>query len=357
MGPINQALLSLFQADTELRAAQERLDAATRGIRVQRRRVAGLKEQLDAAKDAARHARANADRLNLDVDTRSAHIEHLREQQQSAEDNKQYQALLVDINTHKADRDRIETDALEAIETADTRKAESESLKAQLAAEQSKLEQLEQTNDSTVKQLTVEVGELEPAREKASAAVSSANVKVFEKLSERYDGEALAPIEMPDSRRMEYFCGACNSEMPVDIYNRLHSRDEVTLCPMCSRILFIPATLTLEQAVPKKAKRAASTRKKVVKKTTSPSNAMKKILQTASAESLRDAEAKGTDTISCEVTVDGRAAGEYLAISREDLLHRVQAKMQHEEIQGKVVITSRDAEIPVSGNVEPGAGE
>lgn len=340
MGPTTQALLSLFQADTELRAAKERLDAATRGIRVQRRRVAGLKEQLDAARDAQKHARANADRLNLDVETRSAHIEHLREQQQSAEDNKQYQALLIDINTHKADREKVETEALAAMEVAETKHAEVEAAEAALASETQKLEDLEQSNDETVKRLTAEVEALVPARDEAAAGVKPANLQLFDKLSERYDGESLAPIEMPDARRMEYFCGACNSEMPVDVYNRVHSRDEVTVCPMCSRVLFIPVNLTPDQAVPKKAKRAAGTRKKAVKKSTS-TNAMKKLLSTASAESLRDAEVKGVDTIACEVSVDGRAAGEFQAISRDDFLTRVQAKMQHEEIEAKLVITSR----------------
>ncbi|MEM6561864.1 MAG: hypothetical protein AAF656_09695 [Planctomycetota bacterium] len=344
MGPTNQALLTLFQADTELRAAQERLDAATRGIRIQRRRVTSLKEQLDAAKESAMHARASADALQLDVDTRNAHIEHLREQQQSAGDNKQYQALLVDINNHKADRERVETETLTAMETAETRKAEAEQLETSLATEQEKLAELEATNEQTVATLTKEVADLEPARSEAEANVKPAHLELFEKLSERYDGESLAPIEMPDARRMEYFCGSCNSEMPIDIYNRVHSRDEITPCPMCSRILFIPAALTPDQAVPKKAKKSPAARKKAAAKKAPSSNALKKLLSTASAESLREAEVRGADTITCEVSVDGKAAGEFLAVSREDLVQRVQAKMQHEEIEGKLIITSREAE-------------
>jgi uncharacterized Zn finger protein (UPF0148 family) len=36
-----------------------------------------------------------------------------------------------------------------------------------------------------------------------------------------------------------------------DIYNRLHSKDDLVFCPSCGRILYIPEDLTPEQAVNK----------------------------------------------------------------------------------------------------------
>ena len=46
MGPTNIALVQLYGADQELRAAQSRLDETTRSVRIQKRRVADIAEKL-----------------------------------------------------------------------------------------------------------------------------------------------------------------------------------------------------------------------------------------------------------------------------------------------------------------------
>ena len=46
MGPTNVALVKLFQADQKLREAQGRLDAVSKNVRVQERKVNDLAERL-----------------------------------------------------------------------------------------------------------------------------------------------------------------------------------------------------------------------------------------------------------------------------------------------------------------------
>jgi hypothetical protein len=41
----------------------------------------------------------------------------------------------------------------------------------------------------------------------------------------------------------------------TDVYNKLHSRDELVFCPSCHRILFIPDDLPVELAVNKSKER------------------------------------------------------------------------------------------------------
>ena len=52
MGPTNIALVKLFRADQAIREAQERLDAASKNVRVQERRVNDLlaKQKVAALK-------------------------------------------------------------------------------------------------------------------------------------------------------------------------------------------------------------------------------------------------------------------------------------------------------------------
>jgi hypothetical protein len=41
-------------------------------------------------------------------------------------------------------------------------------------------------------------------------------------------------------------------DLVQDMYNRLHTRDEITFCPNCRRILYIPDDLPPDKAVHKK---------------------------------------------------------------------------------------------------------
>ena len=70
MGPTNVALLKLFQADQQLRAAQERLDEAGKNVRLQERRVNDLDQKVKEAQTRLRQHQARAGQLDLDMRTR-----------------------------------------------------------------------------------------------------------------------------------------------------------------------------------------------------------------------------------------------------------------------------------------------
>ena len=249
MGPTNVALVKLFQADQRLRAAQARLEAATKDVRVQERRVNDLLEKQHLAHSKLRETQAQGANMELDLKTRDAHIEKLRTQQQTAKTNKEYQAFLVEINTHKVDRNKIEDDTMKVLEAAERGQQELKELSAHAEAEKSKLEQMCAQIGDRIAKLQADIDALRPAREEAAEAVAPKAREMFERLAERLDGEAMAAIAKPDRRREEYVCTSCNMDLVTDVYNKLHSRDELIFCPSCRRILYIPDDLPPEVAI------------------------------------------------------------------------------------------------------------
>src|SRR5215213_9023559 len=142
MGPTNVALVKLFQADQQLRAARERLDAAAKNVRVQERRVNDLAAKLAAAQKHHKEVQARAGAVDLDLRTRDAHIEKLRTQQQTDKNNKEYQAFLIEINTGKVDKGKIEEEAMRLMEQADKAGAETAAVTTQLEGERKRLTEL-----------------------------------------------------------------------------------------------------------------------------------------------------------------------------------------------------------------------
>jgi predicted nucleic acid-binding Zn-ribbon protein len=249
MGPTNVALVKLYQTELALREAQGRLDAASKNVRVQDRRVTDLTEKLRLAQQHLMEQQAKAGNLELDIRSREERIEKHRAQQANAKNNKEYQAFLIEINTDKVDKGKSEEELMKVMEAVEKEQAAIKDLAAQLEAEKSKLTTMKSEINETIARLTAEVDALRPARAEAASAVSPRSLQEFERIADRFEGEALSALSRPDPRREEYVCSACNMDLVVDVYNRLHTRDELVFCPSCRRMLYIPADLPPDAAV------------------------------------------------------------------------------------------------------------
>lgn len=251
MGPTNVALVKLYQSETELREAQRRLEAVTKNVRLQQRKVDDLTTRQQTAHSDLQKLQAKNGELALEIESRDVKIEALRTQQQQAQTNREYQAFLVQINTLKVDKAQVEEDSLKLMEQVETLTKENESLSTQLTAESAKFQEMRASIDERVKAMTDEVDALRPARDALAVMVPERIKQIFDRLAERYEGEAMEPIDKPHPKREEYIALTCNIDLTVDVYNRLHSRDELLFCPSCGRIMFIPADLVPEKAVHK----------------------------------------------------------------------------------------------------------
>ena len=339
MGPTNVALVKLFQADQQLRAAQERLDEAGKNVRLQERRVNDLDQKVKEAHARLKQQQARAGQLDLDMRTRDAFIEKLRTQQQTAKNNKEYQAFLMEINTAKVDRGKVEDEAVKVMEGVEKGQAELSGLASQLEAERGKLTAVKAQLSDTLAKLQAEVDTFKPAREQAAAALPQKVREAFDRMADRYDGEAMAKLTRPDRRREEYSCDACNMELAIDVYNKLHNRDEIVVCPSCRRILYIPEDLTPEAAIgAQKATRTAAAgaaAKPRAKKSKAGAPAgpdaaggngdesaavtiekrakgqLGQLLSSAQGESVQAAVVSGSNPVECEVYLDNELVGYY----------------------------------------------
>jgi len=354
MGPTNIALVKLFKAEQKLREAQVRLESAARHVRVQERRTNELAEKLKLAQKELKENQAKAAELDLELQSRDAAIEKLRTQQQTAKNNKEYQAFLIEINTGKVDRNKIEDDAMKLLETVERAQNEAGVMKQQLEAEQAKLATLHAESGDTIKRLTAEVDALRPAREAAYEATPLRAQDAFNRIVDRFEGEALAPLEKPDRRREEYLCGGCNMSLVADVYNKLHSRDDLVYCPSCRRMLYIPDDLPPETAInsgKSVSKKISSKPKSVESVNAAPAAAERpvviekrakgqwgKLLTAAQGESVKAAMDAQNDPLSLQVNVDGHVAGYYKGKTREHLERVIRYRMQEAGIEAELEV-------------------
>ena len=242
MGATLDALHRLQSIEDRLRSVREQIDSKRRLVQGRRNRVAHIERQINDTHQAIRQAQTEADRLELDRLTREEHVARLREALNRTKSNKEYAALLTQLNTEKADMLKLEDSALNAMGRVEQERKKETELKALIEKEKSQTAEVTKTVQEAEGKLAAELEALERERAGAADHIPARALAVFERACERHEGEAMALVERVHPKRAEYVCTGCNMSIPLEVINALQSRDEVQQCQTCSRILYLEAS-------------------------------------------------------------------------------------------------------------------
>lgn len=246
MGATLDALHRLQSIENQLRSVRAQIDSRTRRVTGQYRRLATLEQQIADAHHAIQKAQSEADTLELERKTHEAHIAKLREALNQAKSNKEYAAILTQLNMDKADALKLEDSVLAALAKVDELKKKTAGQQGELQKERERLAELKRSASDLEGKLGVQLKELEAQRDEAAETVGPQNLQLFDRACERHDGEAMAMVERVHPKRADYICSGCHMSVPLERINALQSKDEVQLCPNCLRILCLdpPARAT-----------------------------------------------------------------------------------------------------------------
>jgi len=242
MAKMLAALLRLQSVERDLVQVKHRLQTRKNAVAIQQKKIDQLQSDFNALHEKAMTRRKDADRRELDLKTKEAQVLKLRTALNTTKTNKEYAAILTEMNTHKADNAKIEEEVLKIMQEVDAIKAQSEKGKAQLDAEGLRLQEVQKASGDEIARLNKMVEQLAAQRAEAVKEVPPEAIAIFERLSESYEGEALAVIEIHGKRPpYEYVCGGCYMSLNAEHANVLRTRDEIRTCDNCKRILYMEA--------------------------------------------------------------------------------------------------------------------
>jgi len=240
---LNEALRNLYLVDQQVRGLESRLEGAEKRVRMQQVKLEQLHQQRDELASQLRHAEAHAATLENEINSKDAKIAQLREQMNSVRTNKEYSAMLVEVNTLKADRGKIEEQALELMGQIDAYKEQMAALEGQVAEQEKVKELAERELADRHAEVKEQLERVKAERAEAASQIPPEALGAFERLAETYEGEAMAPVIEEDRRRMEYVCGGCYMQIPVEKVNLLLSQDQMVRCSSCQRLLYLEPEL------------------------------------------------------------------------------------------------------------------
>ncbi len=239
----------LYLLDRQVRGLQTRLGAAQRREVAQQRMLEQLQQQEAEMAQQLKHGKVSASSLEGQVKEMDDRIDKARDEMNQVRSNKEYSALLIEVNTLKDDRGQIEDQALEQMGLVEQIEVELSGLQAKVVERGKILRKSEQDVIECREEVGDRLDALRISRDAAAAEVPEQERGAFERLSEMHDGEAMAEVVEESRRNMEYTCGGCFIHLPIERLNELMIRsDELTYCPSCERILRLTDDLRTELA-------------------------------------------------------------------------------------------------------------
>ncbi len=239
MGPILNGLTKLQSVENLLRAAKAKLARSRRSVIIQENQVRSLQSALETKKEELQLTKVQSNRLEMELKTRDEEVNKLRAALNTAKTNKEYAAILTQLNTTRADNAKIENQILGLMKAMETDEAECESIRRQIEEQKQQLEQTRKTAEASAAEHEAEIAKIQEEWDEVAETIPSEPLKIFKRVAETYDGEAVVQIEGQEDRNGAYSCGGCFMGITAESVNLLMTRDEIIRCPNCTRILVL----------------------------------------------------------------------------------------------------------------------
>jgi predicted nucleic acid-binding Zn-ribbon protein len=236
---VTDKLLRVYRVDRKIEGLQSRLRGAEQFLGQQNQQIEALGKRASVIESQIRQLKASQAEAEGEAAQHDEHIAQLRERMNSANTNKEYKALLAEVNTFKEKKAALESSALEMMEKIEKLEAEriqiaeqgDERAKVKTIAESERAQRADEIRD--------QLETLKAERTDLVKDVPASALQTYEELVERLDEDAMAAIEIADRRRHEFHCGACMMLVPVEAMSSLLSHGSITQCPSCGCILFL----------------------------------------------------------------------------------------------------------------------
>jgi len=239
MGPVLNGLIKLQSVENRLRVEKAKLTRCRRNVIIQENQIRTLQNALEAKKEEVQLSKIQFDRLELELKSRDEQIIRLRASLNTARTNKEYSAVLTQLNTTKADNSKIESQSLELLKNIEADETECEEIQSQINEQKQHLEQLRTEVETLASKYQAEIDKIQAEWDQAAQIIPDKLLEIFKRVTETYDGQAVALIEQQDGKKGAYSCGGCFMGITAECVNLLMTKDDIIRCPNCTRILVL----------------------------------------------------------------------------------------------------------------------
>lgn len=228
-----ERLIELQKTDTKIRKLKEAIDTAEeRRAEIEQKfneRASSIRE-LQEQRNTAREEQAELDKQRI---TTKTYIELSNRNLQNAQDQKQYEAAMREIDSLEKQVSKLETEVLEKMTVIEEVDKVLEERADEVNSLESDQEAALKEFDDELKQNKIEFEAATQKRDEIFLTIPEQKAKVYNRLAQRSrDGLAVAEV-------VNGSCSACFMSLRPQMQVEINTTEKIITCESCSRILYI----------------------------------------------------------------------------------------------------------------------
>jgi predicted nucleic acid-binding Zn-ribbon protein len=230
-------LIQLQEIDAKMRthiAQKNRLPETLATLELRR---VSITDELDKVEEALLTAQKVKRDRDKDLEAGVQKAEKLKTRSSEIKNNKEYQALLKEIEAAEQENKAIEDDILGLMEKIDAAAGRITAAEQRAKEEAIEIQAEQKQHEAAFAKLEEELKEIEEERQKAIARIPKQLLSQYQRLLGTKAGIAIAEARGES-------CSGCYMSIPPQVYVNVKKNEDIINCPNCGRILYFKEAIT-----------------------------------------------------------------------------------------------------------------
>ena len=231
---MERELETLFEAqkiETLIMEGEQKLLQAPKRLKQMEEELLALRQKIDREKEIIDELEKERRKKEKELEGEKEKIKKLEARLYDVKTNKEYQALLKEIEAAKEANDRTEEDVLVLMDKVEDLRKDYESSNVQLKEIEKDSETERSTIEKEIKSMDEIIAKLTQERDNLLSVVSENLRNIYGILRERRGGIAVTNVK-------NGVCLGCNMNIPPQLFIEVTKNKTLIQCPSCNRILF-----------------------------------------------------------------------------------------------------------------------
>ena len=230
MRPILQTLIELKNVDSELMQLQKIRGNLPQQVEALKKKLDLVKSEFSTTKNEFDGALKERLACETDIKTLNEKLKKYNEQIYTVKNNKEYDAITVEIETKESEINKTETRILELFEQEEKLSEKVKTIEAQVEAITNELQQKGEELKRRLEQTEAKEKLLVSSRKGLVPELSKPIYSKYERIRKGKGGIAVAAIE-------NGLCTGCLSNLPPQTGLEIRQMDQLIYCQTCGRLL------------------------------------------------------------------------------------------------------------------------
>jgi predicted nucleic acid-binding Zn-ribbon protein len=226
------ALRELHRIHQQLAELRDRLERGPKQVRVREGSVAQLETRLTEARDRAKQTQMGVDRKQLDLKAGEQKVVDLRVKLNTANSNREYQALLEQIAAAEMAGSVLSDEILEGLEKIDENAGLVKDAEKNLAAGKQELDKAKKVVEDSAASINADIARLESELVEAERALPGDIKADYQRVVRSKGADSLSSVD-------DGVCTGCGQQITLNMQNELQL-SKLVFCKACGRLLYLP---------------------------------------------------------------------------------------------------------------------